>query len=258
MSKQKNTAAQPSCADAAIEWREEWVPEASIIRHEPLQVRHKLDAGAVKRYRDMTAAGQVPPPIKVGRLPDGSLYLVDGWHRLEAGAVERLSSYEANGDEVRALVADLTMSELRWQAASANLAHGVPLKTREYRGVFRAFIRAGKHKKTGRELMSYREIGAALGIGHTTIRQWMLRDFRELASRMGGQEHGNANAEQPPCEGLSLADEHFIEANKATAGLMQALPQVTPAHRHRIVERLRALVAEAERLGTEEAEPEPF
>lgn len=67
-------------------WREEWVALGDIVMHQPLQVRARLDVQAVKRYRAMTMAGRVPPPIRLG-LRGGVYYLVDGWHRIEADAL---------------------------------------------------------------------------------------------------------------------------------------------------------------------------
>ena len=78
------------------------------------------------------------------------------------------------------------LEEVKWIGAEANLTHGRPLKSKEYREVFRAYIRAGKHRK-GRRFKGYREIAEDLrGMHpHATIWQWMRRDFPQIAGRMG-------------------------------------------------------------------------
>jgi hypothetical protein len=54
-------------------------------------------------------------------------------------------------------ISDMTLNEASWRAAKANTQHGLPLKMREYRDVFRAFIDSHQHKP-GKKLIPYREI----------------------------------------------------------------------------------------------------
>lgn len=244
----KSGKASPPVTLEAPQWVEEWVPFGAIQQVHALQVRRKLDAGAVKQYRDWTQAGKRPPPIKLGRTPEGALFLVDGWHRIEAGALQTTTSLE--GPEVLALVAALSEREVRWEAAQANMAHGVPLKSREYREVFRAFVKAGKHRLPRGAFMSYRDISPFIGKGHTTIRNWMMEDFASIAERMGGNEGGNENAEQPPVELVTLADEQCAEAVKAAQMALLAMAGMSPQQRHKVAEHLRLALEEAERLGT--------
>lgn len=161
MSSAPSSAANP-------EWSEEWVPLPAIIKHAPWQVRVKLDDRAVRRYAEMTRAGNEPPPIKVGRVK-GRRYLVDGWHRMEAGALQISSSID-DDETVKALVADLTQAQAIWEAARANLGHGVQYKSKDLHGVFKAFIKSKQHVKPGGGIMSYREIAPIIGKPHTTIR----------------------------------------------------------------------------------------
>lgn len=256
MTKSENNTSAP--AEQGPHWVEEWIQLALVIRHGPLQVRHKLDAGAVRRYRDMTQAGKEPPPIKVGRLPDGRLFLVDGWHRLEAGAVQLSTPLAGTGNDVLALVADLSEAEVRWESARANMDHGVPLKRSELRRVFGAFIRAGKHKKPRGGLLSYRELSKALGIGHTTLRNWMMQDFPATARDMGGTEHGNSEAEQAPAVLRTLAEEQHAAALEAARNALAALPGMSAHLRYTMAQQWRAVLAEADRLGTEAPMAEEF
>lgn len=246
---------QPSSSPEAG-WSEESVPLKDLIQHGPLQVRHKLDKAAVKRYSDMTKAGSAPPPIKVGKVGD-KLYLVDGWHRLEAGAVEQGLGFGT----VTARVKVMTEDEVRWEAAKANLGHGVPLKTRDYRNVFRAFIRAKQHHKGRGRFMSYREMAAALGVGvvHTTLHNWTQKDFPSLAKALGGGQEGNQASGPPPLVGLTLEEEHIREAHKALEQLSKhATSFGSPSERWKLLAGLRATAAALEAAGVEEPEQEPF
>lgn len=233
----------------APEWAEEWIPLAAIQKVHGLQVRHKLDAGAIKRYRDQTLAGSLPPPIKIGRTPTGALFLVDGWHRMEAGALQTVD--EPNGWEVLALVANLSEKETHWEAAQANMGHGVQLKAAEYREVFRAFVKARKYRLPRGKIMSYRDIAPIIGRAYTTIRNWMALDFPSIAERMGKDDAGNVNAEQPPAELVTLADVRCAEAVQAAKMALLALPELSPQQRHTVAEHLREVLHEAERLGME-------
>lgn len=232
-------------------WSEEWIPLTHIALHQPLQVRRRLDPSAVKRYRDMTKAGSEPPPIKVGRCK-GVHYLVDGWHRIEAGALVRSRDFE--GETIKALVADLTEAEVRWEAAKANMCHGVPLKASEYRGVLKAFIKAGKHRHPNGELMSYRELGAVIGKGHTTVRTWIIKDFPRLARQLGGREGGNDKAEPPPGTLPTLQQELRNEAMQAMRTIAATLAGMTPVDRWELVQQLEAARNAALREGVEEPE----
>jgi len=217
-----------------------------------LQVRHCLNPGAVKLYRDWTAAGRVPPPIKLGRTTAGALFLVDGWHRLEAGALDIEQDFD--GSMVLALVADLTESEIRWEAARANMSHGVPLKASEYREVFRAFVKAGKHRDGSGQLLSYRDMAPIVGKAHTTLRNWMQKDFPSVFAAMGGDEHGNHQAQPDTLEPRTLADEQCDEAVKAAEMARLAMAGLSPQQRYRVAEGFRAALREAERHAME-AEP---
>lgn len=244
-----STAPQPFCGPEEPQWTETWVRPESVVRLSGLQVRPSLDQRALKRYRQMTDAGQVPPPIKVARVPDGTLYLVDGWHRMAAGALR----FNASGTKVRALVAPLSEHATRWQAAAANMAHGVPLKARAYHNVFKSFIRAGQHRKNSEETMSYREIGERLGFGHTTVRNWMKQYFPKLYLAMGAEPRGDPGA-GPNHPLRDFREDYFEEAMRVADNLRTGLPKMTETQRYDIVEAMRRVAAAAEALGT--AKPE--
>lgn len=203
-------------------WAEEYVSLDAIIKHQPFQIRKRLDEGAVKRYRAMSLAGKDAPPIKLG-LIGSSYYLLDGWHRMEAEAMRFA------GDAVLALVAVMTEKQALWIAADANIAHGVPLKRAELRDHFRAFIKSGQHKKARNDVMSYREMGEALGKPHTTIRNWVKEDFPRLFASLGAEGTGNPSPGLPPGTVRTLDEERIDQAHEAARTLRQIGDVLTTA-----------------------------
>lgn len=241
-------------APSPITWVEESVPLDDIVKHAPWQVRTKLDESAITRYAKMTQAGSVPPPIKVARIR-GKLYLVDGWHRMEAGALQTHRGL-GQGYEVEALVAEMTREEAMWEAAKANMGHGVPLKGKDLHSVFKAFIKAKRHLKPDGTLMSYREIAPLIGRPHTTIRYWMLKYFPATAAKMAGNEIGNPEAGEPPL--VDIVQEHKSAALEGLLGVTQRLDMLTPEARWEVLQHLDEARQEAIRLGVKEPEPADF
>lgn len=165
------TATTPTTAKVII---------AQLCRSKDFQVRSKLCLHTCNRYAAAIKVGQVLPPLQVA-LVDGVPCLVDGYHR--AAALESLGYLEAE-----AVITETTRDDAQWMAADANLTHGLPLKTRELREVFRVYMRTCRYKKGRGKWKSYREIAQDLGRPHTTIRLWMEKDFKKLFN-----EYGDAN-----------------------------------------------------------------
>ena len=256
------TSNPPAPVEHEPQWCEEWLPLHEVIPHAPFQVRNKLDKSAVKQYRDWTKAGRVPPPIKVGRVK-GVLYLVDGHHRLAAGAlvtrVQLFSSPSIDDTEVLALVRDMSEAQARWEAASVNMSHGVPLKPGEYRNVFKAFIAAKKHIKPGGKYMSLREMGEVLGKGHTTIYGWVRKYCPAILAKLEGPEHGNFEGDTGGSNILTLDEEHRQEASWAMQALVQhATALVSPGERWLLLKELEATAEQLRRAGVQEPSPEEF
>lgn len=173
---------------------------AQLCRSKDFQVRAKLCSRTVQRYATAIKAGQELPPLQVA-LVDGVPCLVDGYHRAEA--LEYLGYVEAE-----AVITETTRHEAQWMAAAANLTHGLPLKTRELREVFRVYIRTGRHKKGRGRLKSYREIAQDLARPHTTIRLWMEKDFKKLFNEYGDANRrakGDDSVRPPPPPGDARA-----------------------------------------------------
>jgi transposase len=128
-------------------------------------------------------AGAEFPPVTLAHI-DGSLYLVDGWHRVAAALANNQYLILAN-------VSEMTFDEARWYAAKANTEHGLPLKAKELREVFRAFIETRQHEQErGQRLMPYREIAKRIGKGFSTIRNWMKADYPRLFEKYQQMANG--------------------------------------------------------------------
>lgn len=248
------------------QWREEWVRLETIIQHGPFQVRSKLDNRAVKQYHDWTKAGREPPPIRLG-LVKGRMYLVDGWHRMEAGAlVTRLGPSQFGDDfsqvtgaqEVRALVADMTERQARWSAANANMGHGVPLKAGDYRNAFKAFIAAKGHINANGQYMSLREMGAVFGKGHTTVYYWVRKFCPAILAKLDSSDHGNFEGGTGAAR-LSLHEEHEQEASRLVQEVMQhARALESPVSRWGVLKALEEATEALRALGVEEPGPSDF
>ena len=126
-------------------------------------------------------AGAEFAPVTLAHI-DGSLYLVDGWHRVAAALAN-------NQYLILADVSKMTFDEARWYAAKANTEHGLPLKAKELREVFRAFIETNRHMQ-GQKLMPYREIAKRIGKGFSTIRNWMKADYPRLFEKYQQMANG--------------------------------------------------------------------
>ncbi|MFG1313347.1 ParB/RepB/Spo0J family partition protein [Xanthobacter autotrophicus] len=196
---------------------------ADIITRADWQVRVRIDDATVRSYASIMRAGGDMPPVSIARI-DGALYLVDGWHRLEATKL--------NGETfIEATVCDMSEEAARWAAARANLTHGLPLKPREIRSVFRAYV-GSSHHRDGVRFKSYRDIAADLAhhVQHTTVRNWMRQDFPAVFAAMGGgepaEEAGGAR-DIPTISPLSRAkaslDQAVAEARRLSAEDRRAL-----------------------------------
>ncbi len=197
--------------------------ELSLLSVLPdLQVRAKTDPATVRRYANAMKAGAAFPPITVAEL-DGVLVLLDGFHRREAMASLSVRRSAAQ------LVTARTFEDARWKAAQANLQHGRPYSRSEVREAFRAYVGASQHRHGGRRrgtLKSYREMGADLGQPHTTLRNWMRRDFPTVFRALAdGGEGVRSLGDLPNADTPSVRFER--EANAALDAVAASLPGVT-------------------------------
>ena len=232
-----------------------------IVCRKPFQIRSKLDPGTVKRYAGILKQGGTLPPVTVARIKtpsvqpkgrplkalqaihEGTLVLVDGFHRVEA-------HLQIGADSVPAQIVDATKEDALWLGARANLTHGLPLKMKDLRGVFRRYIQTKQHRKPGGGLKSYREIAADLNgmRSHVTFRVWMRKDFLKLFQAMGRDDEGRATGGLPdaslvePNEVLHAEHQAALDALRSAAGLL------TPVQRWETIDALKATLAVFEEL----------
>ncbi len=97
-----------------------------------LNVRDEIDQETVERYAKILE--QLPKPI-LYRLPDGSLLLVAGFHRLEAAILRGWAEYEC-------VVRDGTRAEAEVESATDNALHGKGYNRAERRRGIAQILRA--------------------------------------------------------------------------------------------------------------------
>lgn len=229
-------------------------PESQLVRTDGIHFDELYQARSGVQYKQVTAYanamknGHKFPPVRLAWI-DGkkSLTVIDGWHRLNA-------VMSLGVETVPAIVERMSFREAMGRAARANLGHGLPLKKTELRRVFKLFIKSGDNRKKNKQLMSYREISTALNgcVGHTTIANWMKKDFPKIARMMGGIEHGNSQADLPRVD----VQAHYH--SQAYVGLEQAkvnFKELTcPQARYTLYEMARQMVAEMGQYPMEQPE----
>lgn len=208
-----------------------------LLERPEMQIRGGTDPQVVDRYSRAMAAGVQFPPIKVARLGD-ALELVDGFHR--TAAMRSLGIKEC----VAEVIAVASLKEARWEAAKANSCHGLPLKPKQFREVFRAYVAAGQHRQ-GTGFKSYRVIAAELGglRSYTTIRNWMRSDFPAVFARMRDDEEecGATGGLRPPRQ---TRDPESEVADLALKGLDAVAVATEAVTRPILLDRIRARHAE--------------
>lgn len=218
-----------------------------IHRDKAYQVRVKLDAGNLNRLRRKYEAGVAVEPIMVAKIEgQPNPVLIAGFHRV--AAMLALGWNEADAE-----VITTTAAEAKWLAAQSNLGHGQPLKTRELRQVFRAFIGARKHRITKRgrpEILPYREIGAEIGVNYSTVRRWMIADYPKIAEAMSDDESplkGKGGLAHEKREVPQEEVAKVLAALNAIPGAFKAIHD--PTLRGSLIEAAEALVRELRHMG---------
>ena len=223
----------------------EQVKISQIVRDPSFQVRNSIKPSNVKRYADLLKSGVKLSTITLARC-DGMLLLVDGWHRL--AAMEQIGKSYTD-----ATVIECNRHQAQWMAAKANLTHGVQLKPNEYRNVFNAYVTAQQHLKGRAGLKSYREIGVEIGRAYTTIRNWMLLDFPEIAAKMsGGDLVGEGGLRPIRVPSADPARQYLTQLNN----LFQS--SLDPAFRGEIVGAMREALKDMEKSGGWHEPPAPI
>jgi hypothetical protein len=224
-----------------------------LVLDPEFQVRTKLDDQAIRRYAAMYEAGRNLDPIKVADV-SGVLIVTDGWHRIEA--LKRIGR-----PHVMAVVTEMSREEARWQAATANTTHGVPVKRSELVNVFKLYVRSGKHiKGRGRgghvRYRSYREMQAELPfpVSHGTIRNWMFKHFPKIARAIGDNDVPLASGGLREAAG----EPHSAGAQKLAGELLDHFQSLSSHDaRKEVVFTVRKLLARLEVAAGYPEEPKP-
>jgi hypothetical protein len=214
---------------------------SDIATRKDWQVRFKIDRGTVQRYATAYRSGGKLPPIKLAKI-GGTLVLVDGWHRLEAVKFN-------GGARIEAEVIEATDQDAQWLAASANLQHGRPLKKKELRNAFRAYVRSGQHRQR-RRYRSYREIADDLAnnVSYSTIRNWMKADFRHIFRALAVEGQAKPEDFDPYARGATYWSE-ATPLGRAWENLNAALNEarsLSPEERGKLVAYAQEVLAKIE------------
>ena len=90
------------------------------------------------------------PAITVASL-DGRLYVLDGFHRVEAALL-------AGIPELNAKIAKLTEKAADREALKANTQHGLNLNQKDKRNIFRIYLERGDHLRLDGSPKSLRQM----------------------------------------------------------------------------------------------------
>lgn len=170
------------------------VPLTRITVDYSVQPRFRMNRDAIAQYCDVyRIAPEQMPPVTLLKARDGSLQLVDGFHRYEA-------AQRARCRDIRAVILEeeMTRAEVLWLAVDANRRNGLLIGRAERRIVFRRFVEAGQNRKPDGSLMSSREIVRALQFGsHQSVLNWMKLDFPKVHAEMIGADSEDAEEPEP-------------------------------------------------------------
>lgn len=131
----------------------------NLITSQELQARTRLDPSVVEEYAEaMMSSTANFPPIDVWIGSDESIYLIDGFHRVEAcRKIER--------DSIRANVIELpNYQEAVWWAAGANQNHGLRRTNLDKLRALELVV-----EMADAEGLSDREVARRIGVSHTFV-----------------------------------------------------------------------------------------
>jgi hypothetical protein len=151
-----------------VQWSWRKVSPSAIKRDKRFQPRVEgVSESLVNKYAWDMRRGDVFPPILVGKLPDG-LYVLDGFHRLEAAQAAGLESISAR-------IAPIREERAVWLAVEANATHGKNLTQKDKRHAFQRYCEIGLHLRPDGTIKSLRQMRAELhNIAHpTTLSNWL-------------------------------------------------------------------------------------
>ena len=188
------------------------VPIDRIVLDKRFQVRAGLDGGHLKRCIASLRVGKAMDPVVVATV-DGVLVCLDGWHRIEAHRRIKRTWIEAVDR------GPMSSQQAGWEAAKANLSHGLPIRKRvERRAVFEQYVNANQHRCADGKLKSARAMAADLCgmVSDPTVPVWMEKLFPEVHEEM---RSGPANGKGGLPTGNSFSsDEVHLDRFRAALG----------------------------------------
>ena len=176
----------------------------SAVKTDPrYQSRAKLNEAVVIQYQEALESGATLPPIKVVQI-DGTMFVADGFHRLEAYR-------RRNVTEIQAMVGEGSHADAIKAAAGANATHGLPRTRADKRRAVEMLL--ALPEAAGTEGIGDREVARIVGVSHTFVAQ--------LKRKMQG-----GTAKKPATAGKSSA----VPATTTTpASAPAAKPPAAPA-----------------------------
>ena len=146
----------------------------------------KLSPAAVTRYATKlrNEGPESLPPILVARYR-GRLYVVDGFHRVEA--------YRAEGfTTIPAIVRAMTLKDARWEAIACNSTHGLPLSPTIRKEAFRRYMQARQYIAADGTIKSYRDMAIDFNgfISKSGVHKYMDQLYPEIAAQIAEDHHG--------------------------------------------------------------------
>lgn len=203
------------------------VDASAIVRDWTLQARSKLLPHVARKYAHEMQAGNLFPPVELADV-DGVLYLISGWHRMDA-AVD-ICGFSA----VEATVQPMSKAEAGWEAAAANLKNGQGYTPGDKRNVLRLYIKARKHKKGNEIVKTYRDMAKELGVKVPTLHRWMEKDhpatFRAMGRDGTPRENSGPPDIDPDPETVRRAEQTLRELRHYSDSLL------SPAERFDLIE----------------------
>jgi hypothetical protein len=216
---------------------------SDIVVDEELQSRStKLDEAQVKRYSIAMKQGDQFPPIHLARI-NSVLFLIDGFHRVAAANV-------SGKLEISAVIKDMGREEAKWEGGKQNLQHGLPLKSKDKLPMFKAYIKAGGHRKKRRgAFKTYREMASDFHghLAHSTILKWMKKYYPSIYNAIGQREpKGEANRDLTDAD---HGDMYYAQAMEGINIARQLSPALTdPEKRYDLIQATERALLEMKKL----------
>lgn len=165
------------------------VPLGDIIIDKAYQLRVNERPDLIAEWAEAMLEGAIFPPIRLVRLPDQRLLLVDGFHRTNAAKKAKLK-------EITAIVEDGDAQVALFAAAGANTANGIALTMEDKRKAIRAiFADPELHGLSDREIERRTKRGGARGLSHTFISEQRKIWDREVADKAAQKAREAADRE---------------------------------------------------------------